>query len=64
MERLESLEVSVTVHSLGGDILLETCSVSSIQDIHELADASAQKLNAKKCHMVSSNGKIISEFFD
>lgn len=64
MERLESLEVSVTVHSLGGDILLETCSVSSIQDIHELADASAQKLNAKKCHMVSSDGKIISEFFD
>lgn len=58
------LEVSVhtvTVHSLGGDILLETCSVSSI---HELADASAQKLNAKKCHMVSSDGKIISEFFD
>ena len=64
MERSGSLEVSVTVHSLGGDILLETCSVSSIQDIHELADASAQKLNAKKCHMVSSDGKIISEFFD
>lgn len=62
MERLE--EVSVTVHSLRGDILLETCSVSSIHDIHELADASAQKLNAKKCHMVSSDGKIISEFCD
>ena len=61
MERLESLEVAVTVHSLGGDMILETCSVSSV---HELADASAQKLNAKKCHMVSSDGQIISEFFD
>ena len=65
MERLEEVSVAdVTVHSLKGDILFETCSVSSIHDIHELADASAQKLNAKKCHMVSSDGKIISEVFD
>ena len=53
------LDVSVTVHSLAGDILFET-EVSSIQ---ELEDESARKLHAKKCHMVSADGAIISDDF-
>lgn len=48
----------VTVYSLGGDVLLEPSKVFSIAD---LADESARKLNAKKCRMVSTNGRIISE---
>lgn len=52
------MDVSVTVHSLAGDILFESAKVSSI---HELADASAVQLKAKKCRMVSADGKIVSE---
>ena len=52
-------QLDVTVHSLAGDILVET----STSSIPELADAAARKLNAKKCHLVA-DGKIIDDYDD
>ena len=54
----QSQDVSVTVHSLGGAILLDSVKVSSIE---ELMDESAKKLKAKKCRMISADGNIIRE---
>ena len=51
-------DVWVTVHSLGGAILLDSVKVSSIE---EIADESAQKLKAKRCRMISADGNIIRE---
>ena len=51
----------VTVHSLGGDVLLESVKVSSIEELEAM---SASKLNAQKCCMVSADGNMIARFLE
>ena len=51
----------VTVHSLAGEILLQSVKVSSI---HELAEKSAEILKVKKCRMISADGVLIAQSHD